>query len=109
VLILCSLLYLWEKHGRWLPGSILRAGQESLLVYGVHLWAIFGLLRGKHIGPILGLEMGYLGCFLVSGCVIVAMLSLAHLWHFLKKSYPRPVKLAQGATVAIMILVFVSR
>ncbi len=109
VLIICSTLYALEKFLRWVPNPIRLAGQESLLVYGVHLWVIFAFLRGKHLGPLLGLERGYLGCFLMSAGIIVCMLWLARGWHHLKRNYPTFTRRAQAATVLIMITVFLAR
>jgi fucose 4-O-acetylase-like acetyltransferase len=109
VLVICALLYAWEKHLSWIPQSVRVAGQESLLVYGLHLWVIFAFLRGKHVGPLLGLEMGYARCFALSAVIILAMLGLAALWRNLKMNYPRITKRAQAITVLAMILVFVMR
>jgi uncharacterized membrane protein len=109
ILIFCSGLYGLEKYLRWVPEPIRLAGQESLLVYGVHLWVIFGLLRGRHLGPVLGLEMGYFGCFLMSAAIIIFMLWLAGIWHSLKRTYPVYTKRAQFAAVLIMIAVFLLR
>ena len=107
VLLIMALLYRMEMGGKWIPKPILLAGQESLLVYGVHLWIIFAFLRGKALGPILGKQMGYPGCFLLSIAIIVAMLLLAKYWHSLKKNYPTFTRRAQTVTVLIMIAVFV--
>lgn len=109
VLIICSLLYALEKYLRWVPNPIRLAGQESLLVYGVHLWVIFALLRGKHLGPVLGLERGYFGCFLMSAAIIVFMLWLSRIWHRLKHSHPTFTSRAQAAIVLTMIVVFIVR
>jgi uncharacterized membrane protein len=109
VLIICAALYALEKFLRWVPKSIEGAGQESLLVYGVHLWIIFAFLRSKHVGPLLGLEAGYLGCFALSLAIIVFMLWLARQWHSLKINYRLWTKRAQFATVLAMIAVFLLR
>jgi hypothetical protein len=109
VLIICALLYGLEKAARWAPELIRLAGQESLLVYGVHLWVIFGFLRGKSMSAILGLEAGYGRCFLMSGIIILLMLWLAKGWHILKKNHLHFVKLAQAITILIMIAVFLLR
>ena len=106
VLIICSLLYRLESGGKWIPKPVLVAGQESLLVYGVHLWIIFGLLRGKRMSAIIGLEMGYLGCFAMSIAIILVMLFLARYYHKLKSKYPRDVRYSQAAIVTLMITVF---
>ena len=107
VLLIMALLYRMEAGGKWIPKPILLAGQESLLVYGVHLWIIFAFLRGKPLGPILGKQMGYAGCFLLSIAIIVAMLLLAKYWHALKKNYPTFTRRAQAVTVLVMIAIFV--
>jgi len=109
VLIICALLYLLEQSGRWIPKRVQLAGQESLMVYGVHLWVIFALLRGKGVGSRLGLEAGYPGCLVLSAVTIVFMLWLARQWHSLKKNYPRFTKAAQAATVVMLVFVFLSR
>lgn len=105
LLVLCSLHRL-EFSGKWIPKPILVAGQESLLIYGVHLWMIYAFLRGRALGPILGLKMGYAGCFLLSIAIAGAMLFLAKHWHALKKSHPAGVRRGQAAIVLAMIVVF---
>jgi uncharacterized membrane protein len=107
VFIICALLYRLEAGARWIPQSILTAGKESLLVYGVHLWIIFALLRGKFLGPILGLQTGYLGCLVLSVLIIIFMLFLAKHWNALKTNRHRFVKTAQAIVVIVMILIFV--
>ena len=97
VLILCFLLYKLEARGKWIPRLIQAAGQESLLVYGVHLWIIFGFLRGRVLVPFLGQQMGYEGCFALSIAIIVLMLYLAKYYHLLKKNYPERIRQAQVA------------
>jgi uncharacterized membrane protein len=109
VLLICSLLYLLENKWRWVPQTILLAGRESLLVYGLHLWIIYGLLRGKFLSPILGLQFGYIRCFTISICIIIAMLFLAKHYHVLKKNYPVHVRYGQAIIVMTMIAVFVLR
>jgi uncharacterized membrane protein len=109
VLIFCFLLYRLEIGGRWIPRLIQAAGQESLLVYGVHLWIIFGLLRGSVMAPFLGQQMGYPGCFALSFVIVVFMLYLAKYYHILKKNYPDRVRQAQVVIVIAMIFIFFLR
>jgi uncharacterized membrane protein len=109
VLILCFLLYKLEAGGKWIPGLIQAAGQESLLVYGVHLWIIFGLLRGRVLAPFLGQQMGYPGCFALSIVIVVLMLYLAKYYHLLKKNYPERVRQGQVVIVLAMIFIFFLR
>jgi uncharacterized membrane protein len=109
VLIILWSLYALEKYRKWAPDAIRVAGQESLLIYGVHLWVVFGVFRGKHLGPILGLQGGYGRSFAISALVIVLMVLLAKLWHWLKTDHFRPTKIAQAITVTVMIIVFLLR
>jgi uncharacterized membrane protein len=106
VLIFCFLLYRWEVRGKWIPTLIQVAGQESLLVYGVHLWLIFAFLRGKLLAQRLPLQFGYLGCFSLSIAIVLIMLYLAKYYHAIKVRYPQRVRRAQGIIVILMILVF---
>ncbi len=106
VLIICFLLYKLEMGGKWIPRLVQVAGQESLLVYGVHLWIIFALLRGKLLAPFLPLRLGYPGCFALSLAIIVLMLYLAKHYHAIKSRYPQRVRYTQAVIVILMIAVF---
>jgi uncharacterized membrane protein len=106
ILVLCGLLYRAETRLHWMPRPIRIAGQESLLVYGVHMWLIYSILRGKRLGSVLGLQAGYLGCLLMSAIIIVAMLCLARYWQLLKQRHRRVAKSVQVSIVLTMILVF---
>ncbi len=108
ILLISALLYGFETNFQWIPRPIQLAGQESLLVYGVHLWVIFAFLRGKRVGPVLGLQSGYFGCFLLSAAITIVMLLLAKYWHALKKSHPSFTRFAQAVTVLIMLTVFLT-
>jgi len=109
VLLIVVVLYLLERFAHFAPPRVRAAGQESLLVYGLHLWLIFAVLRGKHVGPILGLETGYLGCMAASIAVIAVMIELARQWRLLKQKHPAGVRRGQAIVVAGMIVVFLLR
>lgn len=109
VLLLALVLLGLEKSRGFAPRSILTAGQESLLVYGVHLWLIFAVLRGKHLGPILGLEAGFAGCLATAAAVAFALLALSRWWQRLKRSHPLGVRRGVAAVVLLTIVVFVLR
>jgi uncharacterized membrane protein len=109
VALFCAALWRWEKSGRWIPAIVRTAGQESLLVYGVHLWLIYAVLRGRHLGPRLGMVHGWAWSFAASAAIIVLMLGLAKLWNFLKRDYPLAVRWWVASATAFMILRFVLR
>ena len=106
VLIICFLLFRLEAGGRWIPRLVQAAGQESLLVYGVHLWIIFAFLRGSLLRPYFGTQMGYAGCFIMSVAIIVFMLYLAKYYHLVKKNNPERVRKIQAVIVTAMIAIF---
>jgi uncharacterized membrane protein len=106
VVILCAGLYAMEKRLGWVPGAIRLAGQESLLVYTLHLMLIFSVLRGKPVASLLGLEAGYAACFLMSAAIIVLMLWLAGIWHNLKRNHPRVARASLAALVGINLILF---
>ena len=109
VLILGSVLYWLEKFRGWAPRILLLAGQESLLIYAVHLMMIYSFLRGKIMRPIMGGEMGYLGCFALSSVLILLTLGFAWLWHELKAGFPKSTKLVLTLAVPITIVAFLLR
>jgi uncharacterized membrane protein len=109
VVMIGAALFWLERARRFGPGAIRTAGRESLLVYGVHLWLIFAVLRGKHLGPILGLQAGWAVCLAASAAIAAAMLALAGGWHRLKARHPDWTKRGQAAVVVTMIVVFLLR
>ena len=106
VLLICAGLYWIEAKSVRIPKPVRIAGQESLLVYGLHLFVIFGVLRGKHLGPILGLKAGWLVSFALSAALVVLMLWLAGKWQLLKRAWPAHVRWSQAAVVVSIALVF---
>lgn len=109
VLLICVGLFRIQGVRSWLLEGVRVAGQESLLVYGVHLWLIFAVMRGKHLGPVLGMEMGYLGCLVWTVVLVASLLRLARFWHELKGRHPEGVRRAQAVVVIVMIVVFAAR
>jgi uncharacterized membrane protein len=107
VAVLCAGLYAMEKRFDWVPGGIRLAGQESLLVYTLHLMLIFGVLRGKGVAAVLGLEAGYAACFLMSVAIIILMLGLAALWHRLKRNRPKVARTTLAVLCGIILLLFI--
>ena len=109
VMLACVGLFRIQGVQSKLLDAVRGAGQESLLVYGVHLWLIFAVLRGKHLGPLLGMETGYAGCLAWSVLIVAFLLWLARRWHGLKARHPSGVRWGQGVVVLVMIAVFLAR
>jgi uncharacterized membrane protein len=106
VLVLLATLWRIEHSGAWFPRSVLTAGQESLLVYGLHLFVIFGLLRSRYLGKAFGLEAGYAGCFALSALLIILMLWAARSWHAFKRQHPAAIRRTQAVALAALAAVF---
>jgi len=109
VLIIYAGLYASEKRLGRGPKSIHLAGQESLLVYVMHLLLIFGVLRGQFVSSILGREAGYAASFLLSAGTIVLMLWLARLWNDAKRSHPGFVRPALAVLGFVSVALFLLR
>ncbi len=106
VLLLLAALWRVERSRVWFPQTVVTAGQESLLVYGLHLFVIFGLLRNRYLGKIFGLEMGYAGCFILSALLILLMLWAAHFWHAFKRQHTVVIRRTQAVVLAALAAVF---
>jgi uncharacterized membrane protein len=106
VLLLLAALWRMERIGVWFSRSVVTAGQESLLVYGLHLFIIFGLLRNRYLGRILGLEAGYAGCFILSALLIILMLWAAHFWHSFKRQHSLLIRRTQALMLSVLAAVF---
>jgi len=106
VLILCATLYAMERRLGWMPRAIRLAGQESLLVYTLHLLLIFSILRGKAVSSLLGREAGYIPCLVISAAIVVLMIWIAGIWHGVKRDRPRSARQALAALIGINLIVF---
>jgi len=106
VLVICSGLYFLEKGRGWVPHAVRLAGQESLLVYTLHLLLIFSVLRSRTVAAVLGREAGYGACLLMSAAIILLMIALARVWHSRKQKSPRAARLALAVIVGVNAVVF---
>ncbi len=106
VLLLLAVLWRIEQTGIWFPPGVLTAGQESLLVYGLHLFVIFGVLRSRYLGQTLGLETGYAGCFILSALLILLMLRAAQFWHGFKRPHSVLVRRTQALLLVALAAIF---
>jgi len=85
-------------------------GQESLLVYVVHLWIVYGSVL-IHWSMILryGKTLGYAECFALSLGLIIAMYFLAYGWHWIKNNYSKVSTSLQYALVTSVLIAFLVR
>lgn len=85
-------------------------GQESLLVYVVHLWVVYGsvMIHWSMIHQY-GKTLGYVECFVLSFALIAAMYVLAFGWHWGKNNYGKISTSLQYAIVTTVLLAFLVR
>jgi uncharacterized membrane protein len=82
-------------------------GQESLLVYVVHLWVVYGsvMIRWSMIRQY-GKTLGYAECFILTILLISAMYFLAFAWHWSKERKIEITRKIQYALVSGIVLLF---
>jgi len=93
VIILLTVL-LQRCEGVWvrLPSPVKYFGQESLVVYVVHLMVIYGSVLNKGMVSYWNATLSYAEVYLFIGWLLAAMLVLAYIWHKLKIEHARVAK-----------------
>jgi uncharacterized membrane protein len=109
LLFLTIILSTGEKIWRCLPSLILVFGQESLVIYVLHLFVIYGSVFNKGLVHINHNELSFGEVYSMVGILIVLMSALANIWHFLKKKYPTVAFSFRYALYISFIIRFVTR
>jgi uncharacterized membrane protein len=93
-----------SRHIERLPHTVSAVAQESLLVYVVHLWIVYGtiwspgLLQAYHGG------VGPAGTLAAVALVLAAMIPLAWFWNRLKHTRPRVARYATAAVLTTLVI-----
>jgi len=106
VLAITVLLYALEKFLRVVPRPLQTAGQESLFVYVLHLWAIYGVLRSEPLVSVFGREAGLLGSLLLTLGLVFAILWLTREWQELNGRHPQWIQGVRAALVVALVAAF---
>lgn len=102
VLLLLFLFWKMELNSRINPKSpIILFGQESLIVYVVHLLIVYGDDEKLSMVKRWGKTMNFIECIGLSLALIVAMYLLAYGWHWLKARN----KKAANAVLFVILLI----
>jgi uncharacterized membrane protein len=109
-LVVLSLVGLW-KYEQWKKSTgnsvFSLFGQESLLVYVVHLLIIYGYTYPWSFIRYFGQTLNYAECVGLFFILTLAMYLLAYLWHWLKDWNPRIAKGVQYIWLTAIVLVFI--
>jgi uncharacterized membrane protein len=104
VLLFCAGLFWFEKkRGLSQHSPVTLIGRESLLVYTVHLIAIYGKFGSVTLNEKVNRSFGYLEGILLSLALILSMYLLAYLWDRIKHG-PRRWKLAVELSLAAYLV-----
>ncbi|MBI3365411.1 MAG: DUF1624 domain-containing protein [Ignavibacteriae bacterium] len=82
-------------------------GQESLLVYVVHLLVVYGYTYEWSFIRMFGPTRSYLQCVELFLALTAAMYVMAYVWHWMKGKDARMAKVVQFVVLATIVVVFI--
>ncbi len=107
VVVLCAVMFLYEKRSGVSPRSVAAlVGRESLLVYSAHLLMIYGDFGTFNFGKWVNHTYGYPQALLATVVLIVLMVVLAGFWDRVRRGDPRRKRIIQYALLALVVGVF---
>ncbi len=95
-----------QKRGASTSSVMSVFGQESLLVYVVHLLIVYGNTHEWSLVRIFGPTLNYVQCLGVLVGLTAAMYLMAYIWHWVKMRNARAAKVIQFAVLATIVVVF---
>jgi uncharacterized membrane protein len=108
-IVILALVGLW-KYENWkkLTGKSFLSifGQESLLVYVIHLLVVYGYTYPWSFIRYFGVTLNYFECLGLFVLLSAAMYVVAYVWHGLKDWSPRTAKGIQYIWLAVIVIVF---
>jgi hypothetical protein len=106
VLLMYSLWWLEQRKQEPRASLLAPFGQESLLVYVVHLLIVYGYTFEFSFVRLFGPTLNYAECFGLFAGLSLAMYVMAYAWHWIKGWNKRCALAIQYVTVAAVILTF---
>ena len=108
IILLLIALERCEKVWKRLPSPLKYFGQESLVVYVVHLMIVYGSVLNKGMVYYWGATLSYTEVYLFIGWLFAAMLVLAYAWYRLKAEHALTAKWVKrviyGSFLALFLL-----
>ncbi|MFN0156769.1 MAG: heparan-alpha-glucosaminide N-acetyltransferase domain-containing protein [Bacteroidota bacterium] len=107
VMILCGVMYFYEKRKGLSPSSpVTLMGRESLIVYTTHLLLIYGDFGKFNFQKYVNNSFGYGGAIVVTLVLLGLMYGVAYAWTRIKRESPRWKMILQYGTLAFLVGVF---
>lgn len=107
VMIFCAGLYFYEKNVRVSPKSIITlVGRESLIVYTLHLFLIYGNFGPFSFSKIVNHTFGYPEALLTTAILVGMMILVALWWSSVRKREMHVRQRIQWTVAAGIVLVF---
>ncbi len=109
---LVLLIVLVEKLALWeIPGlrALALLGRETLLVFVLHLYLLFGGIAGPAPLGALTARLGFAQAFLVLGLMIPVLLAAASAWHRTKARFPHEASLVLTFLTVAFVYEFLTR
>lgn len=108
VIVLCVFMFFYEKSVSVSPKSLVTlVGRESLLVYTLHLFLIYGDFAGFNFAKRVNHSFGYAEAFITTIVLAGVMILLALWWDSIRKKDPRVRRsILWGAAVLIAAVFF---
>ena len=108
ILVLFFLCWYVDKKSNIKNSFIMDASRESLLVYWLHLIAIYGMFwNGKSLAIIIGAELNALEASMATIILITLMIIVAKIWGWFKKNYPKYAVVFVRVVVVVLLILFV--
>lgn len=102
-LILLSLIAYASERLTRLPRLFAVVGQETLLIYFVHLCIVFGSVWNTGLVGLLGASLGPWATLAAVVLLLASMAALGWYWHWLKHSRPRVARWTMAGAAAVLV------
>jgi len=107
--LICAGLWLYEKYSPPSGKSVIAIfGQESLLVYVVHLLIVYGHTFEWSFIRVFGKTLNYMECLSLFAGLTLAMFVLASVWHRIKGWNRSAAAWIQYAVIALIVVRFIA-
>ena len=109
IILLTVILERYEHLWQRLPAPVKYFGQESLVVYIVHVIVIYGSVLNKGVNYYWGATLSYGEVYSFVAWLLAAMGLLAYIWHKSKVEYPRVSRWVKKAIYGSFLILFLLR
>lgn len=97
-----------ESVWRRLPAAVRILGQESFIVYVIHVFILYGSFLNPGLRHIFGMDLIYREVYFVFLWLLLAMGVLGYVWNRLKHEYPRTGRFVRYLVYMTFVVIFLS-